>query len=65
MGIGENADFAGLKEYADGGIVLKATATNFKDAFVWLSASLSVVGNSNPGDKVQAADLSRTIDVLA
>lgn len=65
MGIGRAANFAELKEYAGGGAVLKANAANFSEAFVWLSASLSVVSASNPGDAVKTAELPRTIDVLA
>lgn len=49
MGIGSNADNAKLQSYypADAvGPVLKATFDNFKEAFVWVSAS--VVGVSDP-----------------
>lgn len=47
MGIG-NANIGKLKSYtSDGsGIVLKASASNFKEAFVWLSNSIGVVTNS-------------------
>lgn len=50
MGIGKNADYALLKTYTkDGnGAVLKATSDQFKEAFVWLSSSMSVIGNSDP-----------------
>lgn len=65
MGIGEYADYAGLKDYANGGVVLKADASSFKNSFVWLSHSLSVVSNSNPGDRVQTPALPTGIDVLA
>lgn len=61
MGIGEYADYLTLKEYAGDGVVLKATAENFSDAFVWLSASLSVVSNSNPNDRVDSPELPRTV----
>lgn len=51
MGIG-NADTAKLQEYypdeTQAKIVLKADASNFKEAFVWLSQSLSVVSQSDP-----------------
>ena len=49
MGVG-NADIAHLKSYtADGsGRVLKASATHFKEAFVWVSNSIGLVVNSDP-----------------
>ena len=49
MGIGPNADIAYLKQYTkDGsGMVLKANLNNFKEAFVWLSSSMSVISNSD------------------
>ncbi len=50
MGIGEGANTAVLKTYTkDGaGMVMKAEKNHFKEAFVWLSSSLSVVSNSDP-----------------
>lgn len=50
MGIGSGANTAKLKQYTkDGcGIVLKASKENFKEAFVWLSSSMSVISNSEP-----------------
>ena len=50
MGIGEGANTAVLKSYTkDGaGMVMKAEKNHFKEAFVWLSSSLSVVSNSDP-----------------
>jgi uncharacterized protein YegL len=52
MGIGENADIAKLQSYypdeATSRPVLKASATNFKEAFSWLSDSLSVMAHSDP-----------------
>ena len=50
MGIGPHADIRYLKQYTkDGaGAVLKASKDNFKEAFVWLSSSMSVISNSNP-----------------
>lgn len=50
MGIGAGADIPYLKQYTkDGaGAVLKASKDNFKEAFVWLSNSMSVISNSNP-----------------
>lgn len=52
MGIG-GANTAKLKEYTlnGNGIVLKASASNFKEAFVWVSNSMSVISNSNPYEK--------------
>lgn len=52
MGIGQGADTKKLQEYyppeAPAKPVLKADAKNFKEAFVWLSASLSVISQSDP-----------------
>lgn len=52
MGIGAGADTSKLQEYypedTRAKIVLKANASNFKEAFVWLSQSLSVVSQSDP-----------------
>lgn len=51
MGIG-SANTNKLKEYTlnGSGIVLKASASNFKEAFVWVSSSMSAISNSNPYD---------------
>lgn len=50
MGIGQGANYAHLKSYTKNGsgAVLKATADQFKEAFVWLSSSMSVISNSDP-----------------
>ena len=50
MGIGAGANYAHLKSYTKGGngAVLKASASQFKEAFVWLSSSMSVISNSDP-----------------
>lgn len=52
MGIGDGADIAKLQSYYPEGTaaktVLKANTSNFKEAFVWLSQSLSVVSKSDP-----------------
>lgn len=52
MGIGAGADTNKLQEYypedTKAKIVLKANASSFKEAFVWLSQSLSVVSQSDP-----------------
>ena len=62
MGIGMNIDMEQLKKYANGGPVLKASANQFKEAFVWLSSSLSVIGNSDKDSK--KVDLPPTPPVL-
>lgn len=53
MGIGVGADIQALKSYTlnGNGPVLKAEKNNFKEAFVWLSNSLSILPNSVAGDK--------------
>ncbi len=50
MGIGPNADIHYLKQYTKNGsgMVLKASMNNFREAFVWLSSSMSVISNSDP-----------------
>lgn len=52
MGIGASADLGHLKKYYPDNwpnkITLSASAKEFKDAFQWLSASLSVISHSNP-----------------
>ena len=51
MGIGADADIQTLKSYtANGnGPVLKAEKNNFKETFVWLASSLTVVSAATPG----------------
>jgi len=57
MGIGEYANTKKLQEYYPDGTeartVLKAKADNFKEAFVWLSNSISVVSQSDPNVSTQ------------
>lgn len=50
MGIGSNADISKLKSYTKNGngAVLKTSKEHFKEAFVWLSSSMSVISNSDP-----------------
>ena len=52
MGIGIGADTNKLQDYypedTKAKIVLKANASNFKEVFVWLSQSLSVISQSDP-----------------
>lgn len=51
MGIGENAKIEKLQEYYPDDVtkkvVLKATASNFKEAFVWLSRSVAAILESD------------------
>jgi len=64
MGIGNGADLKKLKTYTkDGsGIVMKAEKERFKEAFVWLSSSMSVISNSDPSrSNVRLPDPPRTI----
>lgn len=52
MGIGANADIRKLQQYYPDSVkikpVLKAEASNFKEAFVWLSNSIAIVSHSDP-----------------
>ena len=52
IGIGENVDLNMLKELTVDGVVFGESKEDFKDAFAWLSHSLSSVSSSNPGDRV-------------
>ena len=49
MGIGNDANLNTLRSYTlnGEGTVLKASADNFKEAFVWLSSSISVISNAD------------------
>ena len=64
MGIGGNVDIRKLKSYTkDGsGIVLKAAKEHFKEAFVWLSSSMSVISNSDPS--TGSASLPKTPETI-
>lgn len=72
MGIGSGANYAHLKSYTmdrEGNIgkgpVLKAKADNFKEAFVWLSSSMSVVSNSDPSlGSVSMGPTPITVDLI-
>lgn len=46
LAIGKNASVQTLKEYSLDGKILKADATNFSQAFVWLSSSMAITANS-------------------
>jgi uncharacterized protein YegL len=52
MGVGQYADTKKLQEYYPEGtenkVILRADANRFKEAFVWLSSSISMVTRSNP-----------------
>lgn len=54
MGIGKYADVEKLQSYypSDASVrpVLQASASNFKEAFVWLSSSISEVSHSDPSN---------------
>lgn len=65
MGIG-NANIAKLKGYTDGGngMVLKASEKEFKEAFVWLSSSISMVTNSIGESAVQPPQMPPMIEIL-
>ncbi len=67
MGIGPNADINYLKQYTlnGSGIVLKASMDNFKEAFVWLSSSMSVISNSDSSmTNVDLPPLPNSISIL-
>lgn len=65
MGIG-SANTAKLKEYTlnGSGMVLKASANNFKEAFVWVSSSMSAISNSNPYEtRAEMPPIPNTISI--
>lgn len=57
MGIGPHADVEKLQSYypddAAARPVLKASASNFKEAFTWLSASIAEVSHSDPNNATE------------
>ncbi len=69
MGIGPGASITTLQEYyppeAEKKSVLKAESSQFREAFVWLSASIGVVGRSDPqvAAEVQSAPLPASIAI--
>ena len=66
MGIGAGADIKTLRSYTlnGSGVVLKAEKNNFREAFVWLSSSMAVIGNSMPGtDKIDLPPTPPTITI--
>ena len=69
MGIGSNADTDKLQSYypvnSEKKVVLKANSQHFKDAFIWLSQSLSVISKSDPNvtEQVELPPTPNTITV--
>lgn len=66
MGIGNGADIQTLRNYTlnGSGMVLKAAKENFKEAFVWLSSSMSVISRSDPSmTKVDLEPIPGTITI--
>ena len=64
MGIGKNANIAQLKSYNNNGLVLKAEASHFAEAFVWLSSSMAITANSRPGaEKIKMAQTPTEIEI--
>lgn len=53
MGIGSGVDTQKLKSYTlnQSGAILRAEKNHFREAFVWLSSSMSVVSQSMPGQE--------------
>lgn len=56
VGIGNHADYELLKSLSKNKIVLKAERDNFKNAFEWLSSSISMVARSNANQVVRLED---------
>ena len=66
MGIGSGADTQTLRSYTMNGtgMVLKAEKEHFREAFVWLSSSMSVVSHSDPSmSKVNLEPIPSTITI--
>lgn len=64
MGIGNGARMDILKSYNNDGMVLKADASHFAEAFVWLSSSMAVTANSRPGtEKIKLAQPPTEIEI--
>ena len=53
IGIGEDADMDVLARFSPKRSPLKLQGLNFREFFAWLSASVSKVSQSAPGDKIQ------------
>ena len=64
MGIGSRARMDILKSYNNDGMVLKADASHFAEAFVWLSSSMAITANSRPGtEKTKLAQPPTEIEI--
>lgn len=64
MGIGSQANTDILKSYNNGGMVLKADASHFAEAFVWLSSSMAITANSSPGtEKIKMPQAPAEIEI--
>lgn len=66
MGIGSGADISVLKKYTkDGnGMVLSASKENFREAFIWLSSSMSIISKSDPSmTNATMEEIPRTISI--
>ena len=65
MGIGRSVDYNKLGSYCgERGYYMKASKENFKDAFRWLSSSLSAVSHSTPGEVVNLPNTSNDIQFI-
>ncbi|MCQ2281241.1 MAG: VWA domain-containing protein [Bacteroidales bacterium] len=58
IGIGEKADMGLLSRFSPNRTPLRLKGLAFKDFFMWLSASISKVSVSEPGDKVELPSTS-------
>lgn len=64
MAIGNCARTDLLKTYNNDGLVLKAEASHFKEAFIWLSSSMAIATNSKPGtEKIKMAQMPTEIEI--
>lgn len=64
MGIGNDVRTDILKSYNNGGMVLKAEASHFAEAFVWLSSSMAIAANSTPGtEKIKMPKVPTEIEI--
>lgn len=51
VGVGEGADKRAMEMFAKDTPMIQVEAAKFEEMFLWLSASLSTVSNSTPGDQ--------------
>jgi len=61
----EGADFEALKDLFGGGRVYKVLNAKFADVFEWLSASMSVVSESQPGEQVKIENPENKGNILS